>query len=331
MTRGLVLGKFAPLHRGHQLLIERSLAVCDETVVLVYDSPEVTRIPLSVRAGWVRTLYPRAVVVEGKGAPSASGHDPRIMRLQEDYIHSVVPLPVTHFFSSEWYGAHASRSLGAVDIRVDEARTTVPVSGSLLRSDPFAYRQMVSPVVYRDLVRWVVLLGAESTGKSTLTEALARSLGTVGVAEFGREFWEEHHDAEGKLTAQQLVELATEHRRREDEAVLNANRVMFVDTDARTTRQYGRWYHGGRVAPALEALAQEARCRYHLVVLCGDDIPFADDGTRAGAARRAAAQAEIRAELTASGVDWIEAVGPVSQRAAAVRAALETRDLLAWC
>ena len=36
MTRGLVLGKFAPLHRGHQLLIERSLADCDRTVILPF-------------------------------------------------------------------------------------------------------------------------------------------------------------------------------------------------------------------------------------------------------------------------------------------------------
>ena len=154
MTRGLILGKFAPLHRGHQLLIERSLAQCDETVVLVYESREVTRVPLEVRAGWIRRLYPRAIVVEGKNAPAAAGRDPAIMRLQEEYIARVVPGPITHFFSSEWYGKHVSVSLGAVDVRVDEARKIVPVSGTVIRENPAAHKRWLEPQVYADLIKW---------------------------------------------------------------------------------------------------------------------------------------------------------------------------------
>ena len=36
MRRGLTLGKFAPFHRGHQLLVETALAEVDELVVMVY-------------------------------------------------------------------------------------------------------------------------------------------------------------------------------------------------------------------------------------------------------------------------------------------------------
>lgn len=49
-TRGLTLGKFAPLHRGHQFLIETALGEVDELVVIAYDSPHVTNVPLPVRA-----------------------------------------------------------------------------------------------------------------------------------------------------------------------------------------------------------------------------------------------------------------------------------------
>jgi nicotinamide mononucleotide adenylyltransferase len=154
MTRGLVLGKFAPLHRGHQRLIERSLSECEETVVLVYESREVTRVPLDVRAGWIRFYYPRVTVIEGTDAPTASGRNPSIMRLQEEYIRSMVPHPITHFFSSEWYGAHVSASLGAIDIRVDEARTAVPVSATAIRGNPAAYQQWLEPRVYADILRW---------------------------------------------------------------------------------------------------------------------------------------------------------------------------------
>ena len=46
---GLTLGKFAPLHKGHQYLIETALAEMDEVVVMIY-ATEVTDIPLNVRA-----------------------------------------------------------------------------------------------------------------------------------------------------------------------------------------------------------------------------------------------------------------------------------------
>ena len=38
MRRGLVFGKFMPLHRGHQHLIDTALSQCDDLTIVVYDS-----------------------------------------------------------------------------------------------------------------------------------------------------------------------------------------------------------------------------------------------------------------------------------------------------
>lgn len=154
MTHGLVLGKFAPLHQGHQLLIDRSIRQCARTTVLVYEAREVTRVPLSVRAGWIRRLYPAVIVVEGVNAPTAVGRDPAIMRLQEDYIGKMVQRTVTHFFSSEWYGAHVSAYLGAEDVRVDESRQAVPISATIIRRDPAAGHRWLDPQVCVDFLAW---------------------------------------------------------------------------------------------------------------------------------------------------------------------------------
>jgi len=80
--------------------------------------------------------YPNVRVIEGADAPTATGRDPAIMRLQEEYIGRMVPWPITHFFRSEWYGAHVSAHLGAADVRIDEERRVVPISGTLIRADP---------------------------------------------------------------------------------------------------------------------------------------------------------------------------------------------------
>jgi HTH-type transcriptional regulator, transcriptional repressor of NAD biosynthesis genes len=325
-TRGLVLGKFAPLHRGHQLLIERSLATCDETAVLVYEAGDVTSIPTSCRAQWIRDLYPTVEVIEGHGAPQESGRSPRIQAIQEAYLCALFGERITHVFSSEWYGEHVSRALGASDERVDERRSRFPISGTALRLDPARHRAFVAPRVWFDLIGKVVLLGAESTGKSTLAAALAQRFDTVAVAELGRDFWNQHHDASGRLSLPQLEELARLHRASELRVANEANRLVFIDTDARITRQYARFYHGVSTSP-LDHYAEECGRRYDFTVLCADDFPYVEDGTRAGASRRRRAQDKLRRELAASRAPWIEVFGSVEARVEQVAAAIEKRRL----
>ncbi len=43
-NRGLTLGKFAPLHKGHQLVIETALAEMDEVISIIYDAPKTTSV-----------------------------------------------------------------------------------------------------------------------------------------------------------------------------------------------------------------------------------------------------------------------------------------------
>lgn len=61
-----------------------------------------------------------------------------------------------------------SKALGAVNCQVDPSRLAQPISGRAIRADAYAHRQMIHPLVYRDLITHVVFLGAPSTGKSHL-------------------------------------------------------------------------------------------------------------------------------------------------------------------
>ena len=323
-TVGLTLGKFAPLHRGHQLVIDTALAEVDHLIVLVYDSPEVTAIPLQTRVAWFTDLYPTVEVIEAWGGPTETGNTPGIEAAHEAYILTLLASRcVTHFYSSEFYGAHVSRALGAVDRRVDEARARVPISGTQVREDPHASRAHVHPRVYRDLVERVVLLGAPSTGKSTLAEALAESFDTAFMPEYGRTYWEENQ-VDRRLTSAQLVEIAEGHRQREDAAAEQANRYLFVDTDASTTRIFCRHYTGA-VPAQLDAYVEACKARYAHVFLCGDDIPYDDTWDRSGEGNRADFQRQIVEDLEARGVEYVLLCGSVQERVDAVRAALAER------
>jgi len=321
----MTLGKFAPFHKGHQLLIERALAETDHVIVIIYNASETTTVPLPVRAEWIRRLYPAVEVLEAWDGPTIVGDTPEIRELHESFLHRFLgPRKVTHFYCSEFYGAHVSRALGAVDCRIDSNRTEVPISATAIRQNPYQYRHFLPPLVYRDLITRVVLLGAPSTGKSTLAEALARRYQTTWMPEFGRAYWEENqHDR--RLTLEQLVEIAEGHIQREENLLLEANKLLFVDTDASTTFMFSLYYHG-ESHPRLKQMAADTINRYDLFFLCENDIPYEDTWDRSGEVNRSVFQEQIRADLLRRNIPFVSLRGSLDSRIATVEKILQDFD-----
>lgn len=312
-TTGLVLGKFAPFHKGHQFLVESASGMVDKLYILVYDAKETTHIPLETRVTWIRKIYPNAVVIAGHNAPTVEGNSSEVMKIQEDYIIKMLPEKIDLFFSSEWYGEHVSKALGATNILVDITRNNIPISATKVRTGEVPSHKFLHPVVNSDFVRKVVILGAESAGKTTLTRELAKEYNTEWVPEYGRDYWIANHDDKGNLTAEQLVELAKTHRKNENEAFGKANRIIFIDTGATTTRQFCRDY-GYSVPMELDTMVHDERTRYDLFILCDIDIPYEDDGTRRGAENRKETHRKVIDDLTYRGIPYHVASGDLNKR-----------------
>jgi HTH-type transcriptional regulator, transcriptional repressor of NAD biosynthesis genes len=181
---GLTLGKFAPLHKGHQLVIETALVEMDEVSAIIYDVPETTHIPLTVRANWLKKLYPQINIIEAWDGPTEVGDTPEIERKHEKYVIETLKVSgVTHFYSSEFYGEHMSIALNSENRLVNPVRDLVPISGTKIRENPFFWRDFIDPIVYQDLIANVVFLGAPSSGKTTLARRMADEYQTVVFAE----------------------------------------------------------------------------------------------------------------------------------------------------
>ncbi|MFB6163416.1 MAG: AAA family ATPase, partial [Halococcoides sp.] len=218
MTVGLTLGKYAPLHRGHEFVFETALDEVDHLIVLVYDCPSVTSVPLSVRADWIRSGYPTVEVIEGWAMPTGRAYGDRDDERthEQAIVDRLDGRDVDVFYSSEPYGGHVSDALDATDRRVDPERETVPISSTTIREATFEHRAFVPDRVYRDLITNVALLGGPSTGKTTLARHLAETFDTEWMPEYGREYWMDNQ-VDGILTSAQLVDLAEGHLEREDE------------------------------------------------------------------------------------------------------------------
>jgi len=321
-TRGLTLGKFAPLHKGHQFLIETALAEVDELTAIIYDCPETTSVPLCVRAGWIGKLYPNVRLVEAWDGPVEVGDTPEIRKRHEDYILKHLNLRgFTHFYSNEFYGEHISVALGAINRTLDRRRAVMPVSGTEIRQKPFDFREYLHPLVYRDLITNVVFLGAPSTGKTTLAAKLAQAYESVWMPEYGREYWATHQ-VNRRLSAAQLVEIAEVHLAREESLLQQSNRYLFTDTNAFTTYVFSLYYHG-TAAPELSALAEQAASRYDLVFLCEPDIPYDATPDRSGDANRQVMHKRIVCELARRKIPYFPLRGDLDARAGQVKKVLE--------
>ena len=313
MTTGLVLGKFAPLHKGHQILIETAKSENDHVIVIIYHAPDVTSVPLPVRASWIKTLYPDVTVMQAWDGPLEVGDTPLIKKMHEDYlINFLNGEPIAAFYSSEFYGEHVSKALGAVDRRIDPDRSRIPVSATAIRKDLYEFRQYLDPAVYADLITKVVFLGAPSTGKTTLARELAAAHDTVWMPEYGREYWEKHQN-QRRLSLQQLAEIAQGHCKKEAVLLLESKNIMFVDTDASTTYMFSMYYHG-KADPLLVELADNTLSRYDLFFLCDTDIPYDDTWDRSGDAKRQVFQQQIKSDLIQRRIPFITLSGSLKQR-----------------
>ena len=231
--------------------------------------------------------------------------------MHEDYLLTKLnDRKITAFYSSEFYGEHVSKSLNAIDRRLE--RSDNNISGTLIRNNPFKNRKLLSPIVYKDLVVNVVFLGAPSTGKTTIAESLARFYKTKWMPEYGREYWEKHH-IDRRLTKKQLLEIAELHIEKEDELLNDSNKYLFCDTNAITTFMFGKYYHES-VLSELEQLAIKAEKRYDIYFLCDTDIPYDDTWDRSGDMNRLWFQYEIESDLKIRKIPYIKLPGSLDDR-----------------
>jgi HTH-type transcriptional regulator, transcriptional repressor of NAD biosynthesis genes len=339
---GLVVGKFAPLHRGHCLTIDTCMAQSEMTVIISWSNPEFDGYDADRRRSWLEATYPDAVrmVVDqpwldglaalGVATPSLPENDAP-ERESRDFVgwlcKHVLGVRVDAVFTSEAYGPGFAADLSpwfdgahVVHIAVDPARAALPISGTAIRADPLQHLAWLPGPVAASFVRRVVALGGESSGKSTLCVALAEALGTISVAEYGRELWDLQC---GTLHYPDLLHIAQEQIRREEQACtaseVAATGVLICDTSPLTTWLYCREMFG-RYEPELAALATRA---YDLTVLCAPDFAFVQDGTRRDPSFRDTQHAWYLDELAERAVSPLLIVsGPVSERVSAVCQAL---------
>ncbi len=125
----------------------------------------------------------------------------------------------------------------------------------------------------------VVLFGPESTGKTTLSQQLARHYNTVWAPEFARDYLQDKWNNYRKTcTNDDLIPIAIGQMKLENDLVKKADKVLICDTDLLETKVYSQEYYGGFVDKKLDKAAKENQ--YDLYLLTYIDTPWEADDLR---------------------------------------------------
>jgi len=310
---GLVIGKFHPFHRGHSYLISTAETQC-ERVTAIVSGRDSDAVSPEQRAQWIRTIHPavEVLVIDEDVVNLADDDSEGWARATEQALGGERPDAV---FTSEDYGDAYAGFLGCAHVLVDRDRSVVPISGSEIRADPLANLRFLDPAVRGQYVLRVCLLGAESTGKTTLAAALAEAYETVWVPEYGHLYQAlARDDPHGKWSSDEFVKIARMQRWLENFQASQATRVLFCDTDIFTT---GVWHEALVGTPPPEEVDRlAAASRYDLFILCDDDIPFRQDtySLREDGPRRRWMQERYAERLETGSVPWVRVSRPLTER-----------------
>jgi NadR type nicotinamide-nucleotide adenylyltransferase len=168
-------------------------------------------------------------------------------------------------------------------------------------------------------VKRICLLGAESTGKTTLARSLALAYGVAWNPEYGRPYTELGRDHERPWTSEEFTWIARIQCWYEDCLAASTRQLLFCDTDAFTTALFHEVYLG-RPTHAFDDLVQR---RYDLFLVCGLDVPWRHDGIREFEEQRHWMHERYVERAQSSGSPWVVVVGPHEARMAQARGAVD--------
>jgi len=150
-------------------------------------------------------------------------------------------------------------------------------------------------------VKRVCLLGAESTGKTTLARALAEAYETAWNPEYGRAYTELRDDPDAPWTSGEFTHIARIQCWYEDCLANTTRNVIFCDTDAYTTALFHEVYLG-EPTHRFDDLVERP---YELFLVCGLDVPWRHDGVREFDNQRHWMHEHYLERARASGTPWV--------------------------
>ena len=282
---GMYGGCFDPLHQGHLYTIERAASECKELWLVLSWSATRDHVEWKTRISHLKraaACYPNVKVfgVEDKCRTKAEydvGNNwlegsEQIKRTINKHIDVVYCSDEYDRVDSPYRKCYPDSSLVFID------RSRYRCSSSEIREDPFKWWDYIPSFVRPSYVKTVLLVGHESTGKTTLCRALSSLFNTKCVLEYGREVCE-RAGGEQYMTETDFTEIIFQHSLDILRARREASKILFVDTDQFITSLFAVQNGISGVASSFD-LVRRLRPKFDLTLFMEPDVSFIQDGLR---------------------------------------------------
>lgn len=281
---GLVLGKFCPIHFGHQHLISTAAKGCENLIVLAC-SIKKESIPGHLRAKWVKSYCDQInnikVIDIRDELPQFPEEHYDFWNIWCDLIKKNCP-DIDVIYSSEDYGFELAERLNIKHELVDKERKTVPISGTKVRENPYENWNYINSDVRSYFINRVYFLGPESTGKTTTSKLLSEKFEANWVPEYGRILYERNV---GTLEFMDFCEIVIKQREIENTLSKKSDgQVIFCDTDVITTKIFCELYYPEEFHKLIEFfdfhIKRQLENKCHFFVMYPQFTEAVQDGTR---------------------------------------------------
>lgn len=309
---GIVLGSFSPLHKGHLDLIYRAKKECLGGVFVIVcghngDKGE-PLMPLKNRYQMVREFFKNdslvAVYCLSDDEMGIAGYTDRwdiwLLHLFSDVISENQKSDIT--IDDEDVKSQITFYVGEPEYKeqimsrgikvVLEDRTKNPISGTIIRNNPYKYLDDIAWTYRRVFSHNILITGTASEGKTTLVEDIGRYFNIPYSFEWARKYIDKHYIGDWEFDCRDfLAFLNGQYNYNRDCIESNQNKGIFIsDTDSIVTKMYAKYYamdsemdfsiedYEQVICPAADAYTHKSKWDKIFVVI--PKGTFIDDHTR---------------------------------------------------